>query len=118
MLASVVFGSVAFVQCGFRQDEVECEEAVRYMSGCCPDFDPTRIKCTYVGGCGSETLPDLPVVESECVLSKSCAEIRAAHVCERLLTEEADGGFEPTPRLSSSTLLTVGPNPQAEDICP
>ena len=109
MLALVVFGSAAFVQCGFRQDEVECEEAVRYLSDCCAGFAPTRIRCAYEGGCDGDILPDVPVAESQCILAKSCDEIRKEHVCERLLQDEADGGLR--------RLNDAGQSAQAEDIC-
>jgi hypothetical protein len=111
VLALVVFGSAAFMQCGFRQDEVECEEAVRYLSDCCAGFAPTRIRCTYEGGCEGDTVPDVPVSQSQCILAKSCDEIRSAHVCERLLQEEADGG------LGRHPLDDLGQTKQAEDIC-
>jgi len=110
VLALVVFGSAAFMQCGFRQDEVECEEAVRYLSECCEGFDPTRIRCMYQGGCENETVPDVPVSQSQCILGKSCDAIRHSRVCERLLREEADGGV--------GLAEDIGPNKQAEDICP
>jgi hypothetical protein len=109
VLALVVFGSAAFMQCGFRQDEVDCEEAVRYLSECCEGFDATRIRCTYQGGCESDTVPDVPVSQSECILAKSCDDIRRARVCERLLQEEADGGV--------GRPEDIGQNKQAEDIC-
>lgn len=97
------------MQCGFRQDEVECEEAVRYLSECCEGFDPARIRCTYRGGCESDTVPDVAVSQSQCILDKSCDDIRRAHVCERLLQEEADG--------SVGRPGDIGQTMQAEDLC-
>jgi hypothetical protein len=119
LLALIVFGGAAFVQCGFRQDEVECEEAVRYLSECCEGFAPIRIRCTYQGGCDTDTVPDVPVSQSQCILATSCDEIRRNRVCERLLQEEADGGLgRRADNTDPNGILDFEQTKQAEDICP
>src|SRR5258708_1100325 len=65
LLALCMLGSAAFLHCGFRQDEVECEEAVHHLSECCAGFDPMKFKCTYDNSCGAATLTDLPTGQSE-----------------------------------------------------
>lgn len=110
MLALCMLGSAAFLHCGFRQDEVECEEAIHHLSECCSGFDPTKFRCTFDSGCGSQTLPDLPTNQSECILDESCDGIRSGKVCERLLAQLNDG------MLQNGSFETT--NRQAEDVCP
>ncbi|HEX3598447.1 MAG TPA: hypothetical protein VHU80_25240 [Polyangiaceae bacterium] len=92
-------GSSAFLHCGFRQDELDCEQAVRYLSECCPGFDPMSVACTFSGGCERTTVPDLPTDQSECILSKSCDALVSARICDELtalengpLHQEAEDG--------------------------
>jgi len=92
LLLGVVAGGIPAAQ-GFREDEVECEEAVAFLGGCCPNFDARSIHCEYIAGCDDPTYPDLQPSESECILSRSCSELRAAHVCENVLARATtDGG--------------------------
>jgi hypothetical protein len=99
LLALVVLGSAAFVHCGFNRNEVECEEAVQYLSGCCPGFDPGSVNCTQEGECDGARAPDLLAARSECILGLSCEAIKTAGLCDDLTTtvadpslDEADGG--------------------------
>lgn len=97
-LAFLVAGGVSTGT--FRRDEVECEETVAWLNDCCESFDPTAIRCWYHdGGCqGEDTLPSLSPEESECIRARSCAELREAQVCERVLerNQNLDEAGNPT----------------------
>ncbi len=77
----------------FREDVVMCEDAVAYLTSCCPSFDPHVLACNYSydytpGSCNSgatteSVSPALSVAESGCILSRSCNTIRASGVCDR-----------------------------------
>lgn len=87
LLFIAVAGGIPAAQ-GFRQDEVECEEATLRLDECCPGFDPKKVDCTFVPGCDNATYPSLTSTESECILAKGCDDLRARHVCERLLSRQ------------------------------
>jgi hypothetical protein len=65
-----------------REDELQCEEAVAHVMGCCEPFKP-KVRCEYVkGGCAEEsTYPDLSVQESRCIRELSCSELRERGLC-------------------------------------
>lgn len=77
----------------FREDVIFCEDALSYLTTCCPDFNPHVVMCQYhydytPGGCerGATTdtgSPALSLEESRCILGRSCDAIRAGGVCER-----------------------------------
>jgi hypothetical protein len=69
---------------GLRQDEIECEEAVAYLQGCCPDFSGATVACRHDSGCGVSVATALSVDESQCILAQSCAQIAAAGLCEKV----------------------------------
>ncbi len=111
LLLVLLCGSAPFVHCGFRRDEVECEEAVSLLSSCCPDFDPERIDCTYDHpGCDSPSYPSLSARESECILGKSCEALAAQHACESLLARN-NGGRRSGGADGSAQLGTAAPEP-------
>jgi hypothetical protein len=69
---------------GLRQDELECEEAVSYLQGCCPSFAGATVTCVHDVGCGVGSETALSIDESECILAESCDQIVASHLCERV----------------------------------
>lgn len=87
LLAVIMASAVPATQC-LRQDEVECEEAIATLLDCCPAFDRNTLSCTYTDGCGI-TYPDLTPGESECIFDKSCSELRARGICERVVARGA-----------------------------
>ena len=94
----------------FRADVLYCEEALAYLSSCCPAFDPTKVPCHYyftqTTGCDnsssySET-PALDQPQSECILSYRCDALVADKVCERAqaataYTSSTGDGYTPPP---------------------
>ena len=77
----------------FREDVVFCEDAVAYLTSCCPGFDAHAVACQYhydytPGGCDTSATvdaenPALDLEESRCILGRSCDSLRNAGVCER-----------------------------------
>lgn len=76
----------------FREDVIQCEEAVARLERCCPDFDGSRVLCNYyfrfdTSTCGPRTTdsihPALALSESRCVLDTSCEALVGQGVCER-----------------------------------
>lgn len=98
------------MHCGFRQDELECEEAVTHLTDCCPGFNPTKINCTHEAACDLQNVTALPVLESQCILRESCETIVKTKVCDRLTSELADTTIQ--------TSGVIGETRQAEDVCP
>lgn len=89
---SVLFATIALalsgLRCadGFREDEMECEEAMSYLAKCCPGFQKAQASCTYSsGGCGGglTVAPVLTVDESHCIQHRSCDDLRSSGVCDR-----------------------------------
>jgi len=105
--AGVLFalGVVAFLACKsgdtkddeeddnqFREDVIQCEEAIGRLERCCPDFDGSRVLCNYyfrfdTSTCGPRTTdsinPALNLSESSCVLDTSCEDLIGRGVCKR-----------------------------------
>lgn len=75
----------------FREDVIECEDALDRLIDCCPGFDATPVLCNHyfsqTSGCGTSTTesvdPALSTAESACIRSRSCDELRQDGVCER-----------------------------------
>jgi hypothetical protein len=66
---------------GFREDEVQCEEALAHLLECCDEFT-SNLECYFSDpGCDPPTYPDLDVAESRHVQSLSCSQIRATDYC-------------------------------------
>jgi hypothetical protein len=77
-------GTLALVfACGdaLQQDELDCEEAVSYLEGCCPGFDTRAVHCVY-DGC-SDQHPDISEPQSACIRAESCQELATTGVCQR-----------------------------------
>jgi hypothetical protein len=69
-------------QC-LRNDEVDCEEAVKRMEDCCPGFNHDAVQCVFNDGCGI-SYPDLTPGESSCIIGASCNALLGAGVCQRV----------------------------------
>lgn len=67
------------------QAEIECEEAMEYLSSCCEE--PVTGNICGGSGCGGSTLP---LEQSECIRASDCDELRAAGVCERVKHVDVD----------------------------
>jgi len=94
-LAFVVIMAVPATQC-LREDEVDCEEAVKYMLDCCPGFNRNSVQCVYSDICGI-TYPDLTPSESRCILDASCHELASNKICARVSARGADAADPETP---------------------
>jgi len=108
---AVVFAIVITlgVSCnGFREDEIECEQAVVHLRECCPGFRASAVSCTYSDhvDCSdnltSREYPALNLEESECLQRKSCADLVSTGACTRAqeakpVIIEVDGGGRPIP---------------------
>jgi hypothetical protein len=83
--AALSAAAVALVfACGdaLQQDELDCEEAVSYLEGCCPGFDTRGLRCVD-DGCGGQ-VPDISEQQSACIRAESCQELVANGVCQRV----------------------------------
>ena len=66
--------------------EFRCDESVAHLVDCCPDFDTTTISCRedllafHNGGGGLDIGP----TAADCLLEKSCGDVRAKNICTRL----------------------------------
>jgi hypothetical protein len=74
---------------GFREDEVECEQAVNRLLECCPGFVSNEVNCNYSEqlDCSDRVtgreLPALSLDESRCVERTPCAELVDTGICVR-----------------------------------
>ncbi len=77
----------------FREDVVQCEEAVSYVSECCGGaFDPMTVTCQHAydyipGSCDTPSKttsenPDWSLAVSNCILHQSCADMTKNGKCE------------------------------------
>lgn len=87
---------------GFREEELECEEATKHLIDCCPEYAFDEHACTRLGGCSGEEPdaealpPTLTVEESKCIRDKECDAVRAEGICERAMAVQSEGlGREP-----------------------
>lgn len=73
----------------FRQDTILCEEALAHLMTCCPDFDSSRVQCTYYfsdDGCDDQsetTLPSFDIAQSTCIAGMACGSLAASGICAR-----------------------------------
>lgn len=74
---------------GFREDEVECEEAAAHLSSCCNAA--VDLSCNFTDACSS-TYPDLSPSESRCIRDLSCSEIRARGLCSEEFSDYSNRG--------------------------
>jgi hypothetical protein len=99
--------------CGdaLKQDELDCEEAVSSLEGCCPGFDAKQIQCISQQSCDSSQYPAISEEQSACIRAESCAQLVASGVCQR--AQQAwpvtnDGNYGSTP----------SPHAQPDQVCP
>ena len=108
LVAAIVLGALA---CGsIREDQLECEEAVTKLEGCCSDFNASPIQCVYTSGCEDTTYPDLDIPTSDCIRGESCAEIVSTGVCGRALQAH--------PVETSQGELPEADGPATAGVCP
>jgi hypothetical protein len=83
-VGALVVALVAVLHCtgGFREDEVECEQAAAHLAKCCPGFDAAQLSCAYSNDCGVH-YPALTVEDSKCIQSTPCDRLVATGVCPR-----------------------------------
>ena len=75
----------------FREDVIECEDALARLEKCCPSFDATVVRCQYDyaknTGCGSTSVdsvkPAFTTDESHCIRQMSCDDLVKKGVCGR-----------------------------------
>lgn len=67
----------------FRQDEVECEEAVAHLVECCPTLHAQQFFCDHIAafGCSPGRYPDFAESQSRAIREQSCAEMHEADTC-------------------------------------
>ncbi len=88
LFAAVVLFAYGASCTGFREDEIECEQAIVHLSACCPSYDSNKISCQYQEhrDCNDKLVstqtPDLTSDQSECLSAKSCEEIVAQGLCD------------------------------------
>jgi hypothetical protein len=70
---------------GLSQDQLDCEEAVSYLQGCCPGFQASEtVACESDQGCGTSTDPALSISDSQCIVSLSCSDLVSRGICARV----------------------------------
>ena len=75
----------------FREDVIECEDALARLEKCCPSFDATVVRCQFDysknTGCGSTSIdsvqPAFNKDESQCIRETSCDDLVKKGVCDR-----------------------------------
>ncbi len=81
---------------GWRQDELECQQAANQLVECCPGFTAPQQSCSYEPGCENQAsyAPALTIAESQCVAAESCEELVSTGVCTRAASafEQPDYG--------------------------
>ncbi len=88
--------------CGdpLRQDELDCEEAVSVLEGCCPGFYGSELQCVYSAPqtCGPTTYPALSEDAAACIRGESCSQLVSSGVCARAQAARAyeQGGNTPS----------------------
>jgi hypothetical protein len=80
-LGLAVLLALAFCEVGFRQDELDCEQAVSHLVSCCPQRAPSEFDCSYSAGCGQATYPQLNIEQSQCLEGMDCTTIQSAGWC-------------------------------------
>ena len=112
--ALVTAGSLAVVfACGgpLRQDELDCEEAVAVLEGCCPGFVGSLLECQYTSDCGGTRYPAIPEDQASCIRRESCDELKSTGVCQR--AQEARE-YGTTTSASSANAISASP----AQVCP
>jgi hypothetical protein len=84
VLPVLVLLSPALRTPGFREDEIQCEEARAHIEECCPEYRGNLL-CLYDPdvGCNESTYPDLTANESGRIQGLSCPDVIASGLCTR-----------------------------------
>ncbi len=65
----------------FREDVIDCDEALAHLQKCCPGFDASKIGCEYHHYAGCEVpltiYPAFSVRDSKCILGATCEALTA-----------------------------------------
>jgi hypothetical protein len=92
---------------GLTQEQLDCEEAVSYLQGCCPGFQASEtVNCESDQGCGTSIAPALSITESQCIVGLSCSDVVNRGICDRVVN------------LSSPTTTTDGTTGSHPPVCP
>jgi hypothetical protein len=75
---------------GFRESELQCEEAVAHLADCCEKT--LGIDCTHHDEGCDQVPPELSVEDSRCIRDLDCDEIRERGLCSP--AHYADAGAE------------------------
>ena len=72
-----------------REDELECEEAVAHLEGCCDEFPSHVVSCQFIKGyCDDPDIyPDLSIDVAECIQAMDCDALRARDLCARIAND-------------------------------
>ena len=112
----------------FREDVIECEDALARLERCCPDFDAKPVLCNFSfdksTGCGSTVAssvqPAFNTSESSCIRDTSCDDLVTKKVCERAQLARAYSTTTTTSTSSSSSssgyYASSSPSPTVEKI--
>jgi hypothetical protein len=78
--------AIAFAFCDLSEDAVLCEESAAHLSECCPGFAPRFLNCDTpeLVGC---SMVDVQSDQARCILSRSCAQLRADGTCDRAIAQ-------------------------------
>ncbi len=70
---------------GWREDELECQQAANQLVECCPGFVAPVQSCSFHQGCENDPSydPALTIAESKCVAAETCQELVSTGVCTR-----------------------------------
>lgn len=110
----------------FRDDVIECEDALAHLEGCCPGFDAKPVLCNFYydksTGCASSTTtsvePAFNVQESACIRDTSCAALVERKVCERAQLARAYTRSTSSGSYSSTPSATAAPAARHAPVCP
>ena len=86
---------------GFREDEIECEQAVVHLRDCCPGFKASAVDCSYSEETGCDnvthyTFPAISIADSQCLQQKSCAELVDGY-CAQAQSAQRRAAMAPAP---------------------
>jgi hypothetical protein len=84
VIAGPLLGAfVAHCDNGWRQDELDCQQAANQLLQCCPGFDASVLYCNYDNTGCQTSYPALTIAESQCIVDESCTTLISTGVCTR-----------------------------------
>jgi hypothetical protein len=78
LLAAFAIVGLTAVDLTVTENEIECEQAVAHLAGCCPSFVRSSVNCQYEG---CTIRPDLEISESECIVALDCDAVIERGLC-------------------------------------